>query len=60
MLNLILSGYVAKVLYQVLATPLYLVVNKLKRAKRVEVVASQISTPSPAPPPLGRRRRVLV
>ncbi len=37
MLNLILSGYVAKVLYQVLATPLYLVVNKLKRAEGVEV-----------------------
>ena len=38
MLNLILSGYIAKVLYEALATPLtYLVVNKLKRAKGVDV-----------------------
>ncbi|MFN2508648.1 MAG: queuosine precursor transporter [Chthoniobacterales bacterium] len=38
MLNLILSGYVAKVLYEALATPLtYLVVNKLKRAEGVDV-----------------------
>jgi uncharacterized integral membrane protein (TIGR00697 family) len=38
MLNLILSGYFAKVLYEALATPLtYLVVNKLKRAEGVDV-----------------------
>ena len=38
MLNLIVSGYVAKVLYEVLATPLtYLIVNKLKRAEGVDV-----------------------
>ena len=38
MLNLILSGYFAKVLYEVLATPLtYLIVNKLKRAEGVDV-----------------------
>src|SRR6266446_1779567 len=38
MLNLILSGYVGKVLYEVAATPLtYLVVNKLKRAEGVDV-----------------------
>ncbi|MEP6936833.1 MAG: queuosine precursor transporter [Chthoniobacterales bacterium] len=38
MLNLIISGYVGKVLYEVLATPLtYFVVNKLKRAERVDV-----------------------
>ena len=38
MLNLILSGYLAKVLYEALATPLtYLVVNKLKRAESVDV-----------------------
>ncbi|CAN5581651.1 queuosine precursor transporter [soil metagenome] len=38
MLNLILSGYVGKVLYEALATPLtYLVVNKLKRAEGVDI-----------------------
>jgi uncharacterized integral membrane protein (TIGR00697 family) len=38
MLNLIISGYLAKVLYEVLATPVtYLVVNKLKRAEGVDV-----------------------
>jgi uncharacterized integral membrane protein (TIGR00697 family) len=38
MLNLILSGYVGKVLYEALATPAtYLVVNKLKRAEGVDV-----------------------
>ncbi len=38
MFNLILSGYVGKVLYETLATPLtYLVVNKLKRAEGVDV-----------------------
>ena len=38
MLNLILSGYFAKVLYEVLATPAtYLIVNKLKRAEGVDV-----------------------
>ena len=38
MLNLIISGYVGKVLYEICATPLtYLVVNKLKRAEGVDV-----------------------
>jgi uncharacterized integral membrane protein (TIGR00697 family) len=38
MLNLILSGYVAKVLYETVATPLtYLIVNSLKRAEGVDV-----------------------
>jgi uncharacterized PurR-regulated membrane protein YhhQ (DUF165 family) len=38
MVNLILSGYLAKVLYEALATPLtYLVVGKLKRAEGVDV-----------------------
>lgn len=38
MLNLILSGYLAKVLYEVAATPVtYLVVNRLKRAEGVDV-----------------------
>ena len=38
MLNLIISGYVGKVLYEVCATPLtYVVVNKLKRAEGVDV-----------------------
>ena len=38
MLNLIISGYVGKVLYEALATPLtYLVVNRLKRAEGVDV-----------------------
>jgi len=38
MVNLILSGYIGKVLYETLATPLtYLVVNKLKRAEGVDV-----------------------
>ena len=38
MLNLIISGYLAKVLYEALATPLtYLVVNRLKRAEGVDV-----------------------
>jgi uncharacterized integral membrane protein (TIGR00697 family) len=38
MLNLFLSGYFAKVLYEALATPLtYLIVNKLKRAEGVDV-----------------------
>lgn len=38
MLNLIISGYLAKVLYEALATPVtYLVVNKLKRAEGVDV-----------------------
>lgn len=38
MLNLIVSGYVGKVLYEVVATPLtYLVVNGLKRAEGVDV-----------------------
>ena len=37
-LNLIISGYIGKVLYEALATPLtYLVVNKLKRAEGVDV-----------------------
>src|ERR1700730_11645760 len=36
MLNLIISGYIGKVLYEAAATPLtYLVVNKLKRAEGV-------------------------
>jgi hypothetical protein len=38
MLNLIISGYVGKVLYEGLATPVtYLAVNKLKRAEGVDV-----------------------
>src|SRR5688572_17962513 len=38
MLNLIISGYLAKVLYEALATPVtYLVVNRLKRAEGVDV-----------------------
>jgi len=38
MLNLIVSGYVGKVLYEVLATPFtYLIVNRLKRAEGVDV-----------------------
>jgi uncharacterized integral membrane protein (TIGR00697 family) len=38
MLNLILSGYVGKVLYEAAATPFtYLIVNKLKRAEGVDV-----------------------
>jgi uncharacterized PurR-regulated membrane protein YhhQ (DUF165 family) len=38
MLNLIVSGYIGKVLYEALATPAtYLVVNKLKRAEGVDV-----------------------
>ena len=38
MFNLIVSGYVGKVLYEACATPLtYLVVNKLKRAEGVDV-----------------------
>ncbi len=38
MLNLIVSGYFAKVLYETLATPVtYLVVNRLKRAERIDV-----------------------
>jgi hypothetical protein len=38
MLNLIVSGYIGKVLYEAAATPLtYLVVNKLKRAEGVDV-----------------------
>ena len=38
MFNLIISGYLAKVIYEVLATPLtYLVVNRLKRAEGVDV-----------------------
>jgi uncharacterized PurR-regulated membrane protein YhhQ (DUF165 family) len=38
MLNLIVSGYVGKVLYEAATTPLtYLVVNKLKRAEGVDV-----------------------
>ncbi|MDP9254907.1 MAG: queuosine precursor transporter [Verrucomicrobiota bacterium] len=38
MLNLIISGYVGKVLYEAAATPLtYLVVNRLKRAEGVDV-----------------------
>ncbi len=38
MVNLIISGYVGKVLYEAAATPLtYLVVNKLKRAEGVDV-----------------------
>ena len=38
MLNLIISGYIGKVLYEALATPAtYLVVNKLKRAEGVDV-----------------------
>src|SRR6266436_6738858 len=38
MLNLIISGYVGKVLYEALATPVtYLIVNKLKRAEGVDV-----------------------
>lgn len=39
MLNMMVSGYVAKVLYEAAATPLtYLVVNGLKRAERVDVM----------------------
>ena len=38
MLNLIISGYIGKVLYEVLATPLtYFVVNRLKQAEGVDV-----------------------
>lgn len=38
MLNMIISGYVAKVAYEVAATPLtYLVVNRLKRSEGVDV-----------------------
>jgi uncharacterized integral membrane protein (TIGR00697 family) len=38
MMNLIISGYLAKVLYEAAATPLtYLVVNRLKRAEGVDV-----------------------
>ena len=38
MINLIISGYVGKVLYEAAATPLtYLVVNRLKRAEGVDV-----------------------
>jgi uncharacterized PurR-regulated membrane protein YhhQ (DUF165 family) len=38
MLNLIISGYFAKVLYETLATPLtYYVVNRLKRAEDIDV-----------------------
>ena len=38
MLNLIISGYLAKVIYEAVATPLtYFVVNKLKRAEGVDV-----------------------
>jgi uncharacterized integral membrane protein (TIGR00697 family) len=38
MLNLIISGYLAKVIYEAAATPLtYLVVNRLKRAEAVDV-----------------------
>ena len=38
MLNLIISGYIGKVLYEAAATPLtYLVVNRLKRAEGVDV-----------------------
>ncbi len=38
MLNLIVSGYVGKVLYETAATPVtYLVVNRLKRAEGVDV-----------------------
>jgi queuosine precursor transporter len=38
MLNLIISGYLAKVIYEAAATPLtYLVVNRLKRAEGVDV-----------------------
>lgn len=38
MLNLIVSGYIGKVLYEAAATPLtYLIINKLKRAEGVDV-----------------------
>ena len=38
MLNLIISGYLAKVIYEAVATPLtYFVVNRLKRAEGVDV-----------------------
>jgi uncharacterized integral membrane protein (TIGR00697 family) len=38
MLNLIISGYFAKVIYEAVATPLtYWVVNRLKRAERIDV-----------------------
>ncbi|MBA3385332.1 MAG: queuosine precursor transporter [Chthoniobacterales bacterium] len=38
MVNLMISGYVGKVLYETLATPLtYLVVNKLKRSEGLDV-----------------------
>ncbi len=38
MLNLIVSGYFAKVLYETLATPItYLIVNSLKRAEHIDV-----------------------
>ena len=38
MLNLIVSGYLAKVLYETLATPVtYLIVNSLKRAEGIDV-----------------------
>jgi hypothetical protein len=38
MLNLIFTGYFAKVIYEATATPLtYLVVNTLKRAEGVDV-----------------------
>jgi uncharacterized PurR-regulated membrane protein YhhQ (DUF165 family) len=37
-LNLIVSGYVGKVLYEAAATPLtYFIVNRLKRAEGVDV-----------------------
>jgi uncharacterized integral membrane protein (TIGR00697 family) len=38
MLNLIISGYLFKVIYEVVATPItYWIVNKLKRAEGIDV-----------------------
>jgi uncharacterized integral membrane protein (TIGR00697 family) len=38
MINMIVSGYISKVLYETLATPFtYLIVNKLKRAEGIDV-----------------------
>ena len=37
MMNMIFSGYVGKVLYEVLATPVtYLIINNLKRAEGMD------------------------
>ena len=58
--NLILSGYLGKVIYEAVATPLtYAVVNFLKRRERVEIfdVATDFNPfRSLPPPPTGRGR----